>query len=199
MSTPQDPFRPPPAGGGGPKGSDPASAGPPGSRPTGGQPTVPAGWGQPGWGQPGWGPPLAGPPAQGEGAPAWTGGRPPFGTAPAAPTRNGLGTAAVVVGLLSLPAAITVIGGALAGLIAVVLGVQARRRVRTAEADNGGAATAGIVLGCLGLAATLVAVAVWVTLLRSDTGQDLVQCLSSAPDQAAVERCQRQFEDELTG
>jgi hypothetical protein len=170
MSTPQDPFRPPPEQGRG------------------------APW-QPGWGQtpsgPTWGAPGQPPP--------WPGGRPPFGTAAPRPTRNGLGTAAVVLGLLSLPAAITVVGGALAGLLAVVLGVQARTRVRTGEADNSGAATAGIVLGCLGLAATVIAVVVWVSVLRSDTGQDLVQCLSSASDQAAVEQCQRQFEDELTG
>ena len=62
----------------------------------------------------------------------------PAGGAPAAgygaghrgPMKNGLGIAALVVGVLSLPAAFTIIGGVVLGLLAIVLGLVGRGRAR---------------------------------------------------------------------
>lgn len=195
MSTPQDPFRPPPEGDGrSPDNAQPAWGAQPG-------PAQPAS-GAPGQGEPGWGaPPAGGQPGWGQpGQPAWgsPGGRPPFGTA-GGPPRNGVGTAALVVGVLSVPAAITLVGGAVLGLVAIVLGVSGRRRARQGTATNGGAATAGIVLGVLGLLATAAVIAAGVSLLTSDSGRSLVECVQDAPDQAAVEECQRSFEEEVVG
>jgi membrane protein implicated in regulation of membrane protease activity len=71
--------------------------------------------------------------------------------------RNGLGTAAVVTGALSvvtfwvpLPYVYLAVSLPL-GVAAVVLGRLGRRRVRAGEAGNPGAARAGLVLGVLGV------------------------------------------------
>ncbi|HVM26554.1 MAG TPA: DUF4190 domain-containing protein [Mycobacteriales bacterium] len=128
----------------------------------------------------------------------------PAGGAPAAgygaghrgPMKNGLGIAALVVGVLSLPAAFTIIGGVVLGLLAIVLGLVGRGRAKRGEADNGGMALAGVVLGALGVVLSVVLVAAGVALFNSQGGQDLVDCLAEAGnDQAAVEQCQRQFEE----
>lgn len=54
-------------------------------------------------------------------------------------------------------------------------------------------------LGVLGLLASAAVLAAGVSLLRTDTGRSLVECVQDAPDQAAVEERQRSFEDELAG
>jgi hypothetical protein len=84
-----------------------------------------------------------------------------YGARPAAP-RNGLGIGALIAGVLSIPAAFTVFGGFILAVVAVVLGVLGHRRARTGEANNGGVAIAGIVLGVLGaiLSAVLIIVGI---------------------------------------
>lgn len=112
--------------------------------------------------------------------------------------RNGLGIAALVVGLLSLPAIFTIVGGILLGLVAIVLGILARGRVKKGEADNGGMAIAGIVLGALSLLASIAIVAAGAAFFSSDTGQDLVQCIEQAAgDPAAEQQCQAEFEQDF--
>ncbi|MGY4924491.1 DUF4190 domain-containing protein [Streptomyces sp. 900105755] len=74
---------------------------------------------------------------------------------------NGLGTAAMVTGIISA------IGFCLApvafvmGVLAIVFGVIGRRRVRRGEATNGGQALAGIICGSAGL----VIIAAFITLI----------------------------------
>ena len=60
----------------------------------------------------------------------------PYLGAPA-PKRNGLGTAALVMGILAVfPGTCTVIFGIVLGIVAVILGFLARGRVTRGEADN---------------------------------------------------------------
>ena len=126
-------------------------------------------------------------------------GQAPYGTAGAAP-RNGLGTAALVLGILAVLTVITVFGGIVLGLLAVVLGLVARGRVKRHEATNGGSATAGVVLGVIALLLSIALIVAGVSLLNSDSGQKLQDCLNDAgQDQAAVAACQSQFKDDLTG
>lgn len=182
MTAPQDPFSTPgdrPAGGSMPVG---------GSGPTGPEPTGPPPGGQP-WDAPPaqqqWGPP----PGQ-----QWGGA--PYGTAPAGPKRNGFGTAALVLGILALVTCWTLVGGVVLGIAAIVLGVLGRGRAKRGEADNGGSAIAGIVLGALGLVLALVLFSVGVAFFQSDSGQGLVDCLSEAGDDAAAQQaCQTEFEE----
>ena len=68
--------------------------------------------------------------------------------------RNGLGVAALVLGVASLVAAISFVLfplGGLGGLIALILGVIALSRGRTSGATNSGQAWAGTICGLLAL------------------------------------------------
>jgi hypothetical protein len=72
------------------------------------------------------------------------------GRAPATTTtrdRSGGALAAMIVGIVSIPAALIAILGVALGIVAIVLGVNARR----AGAINSGQAMAGIVCGSIGL------------------------------------------------
>jgi heme/copper-type cytochrome/quinol oxidase subunit 2 len=134
------------------------------------------------------------PPAE---QPAW--GQQPYGTAGAAPS-NGMGTAALVIGILAVLATITVIGGVVLGLVALILGFIARGKVKRGEATNGGSALAGIILGAISVVLSIAIVAAGVSLINSDSGKKLQDCLDSAGNnQAAVEQCQREFQDDLSG
>lgn len=121
----------------------------------------------------------------------------PYGTAPVAGNRNGLGTASMVLGILSLLSWFIFIGG-LFGLIAIVLGFLGRGRARRREASNGGVALAGIVMGTIGLLLTVLVVAVGISLFTSGEFSNLTDCLSEAGgDQEAIDECTRQFEDSV--
>lgn len=106
-----------------------------------GQPGPPAGYGNPpaGYGTP---PPGYGTPPQGYGAP-YGGGA--YGGA--VPPRNGLGTAALILGIIAIPGILTVVLGILLGLLALIFGIIGRKRYSRREATNGGAALAGAILG----------------------------------------------------
>jgi len=120
-----------------------------------------------------------------------------YGALPAAP-RNGLGIAALIAGVLSIPAAFTVFGGFILAVVAIVLGVLGYRRARTGEANNGGLAIAGIVLGVLGaiLSAVLITVGIWG--FKNFGGRDLMDCLERAgSDRAAQHACQEEFRGNL--
>jgi hypothetical protein len=191
MTAPQDPFLPP------------------GERPVGGTGatgTPGTGWGAQGSSGPGWGAAPSDSPGWGA-APGSGGGPPggqPWGSAPygsggpAGPARNGLGVAALVLGLLALLTSVTIVGGIVLGLAAIVLGALGRGRARRGEASNGGTATAGIVLGVLGAVLAVVLLAAGVALFQSDQGQELVDCLERAgSDTAAQQACQREFTEQL--
>lgn len=135
--------------------------------------------------------PDAPPPARPAEAPA---GRPMYGQ-PVGPPRNGLGTAGLVLGILALVGTITVVGGILLGVLAIIFGAVGRGRARRGEATNGGSATAGLVLGAVALVLSVVLIAVGVSFLNSDSGQQLRDCLARAgSDQAAQRQCQVEFQ-----
>lgn len=168
MTAPNDPF-----------------ATPSGDTPPPSQPPSPPSFGQqPGYGQPGGYGQQYGEP------------QPGFGTPPA-PKRNGLGTAALVLGVLALLSSITVVGGIVLGLLAIVFGIIGRGRASRGEADNGGMAVAGLVLGALGLLAAGALVAFGVSLYNSESGQELQDCLRTATTAEQQAQCQSEFEDSV--
>lgn len=124
MSTPDDPYA-----------SPPRDREAPAERPPVRGAWPPAG----GWGAP------SGPPASG---PA---GRPgPGRPGPAGPgAGGGVGTAALVVGVLGLVLGVSIVGGVLLGGLAIGLGLRAQARARLAGGRSG-QATAGVLLGVLG-------------------------------------------------
>ncbi|MCM2390231.1 DUF4352 domain-containing protein [Streptomyces albipurpureus] len=79
---------------------------------------------------------------------------------PPQPMRNGLGTAALVLGIIGLITGwipfIFFLGGGL-GLLALIMGLIGRGRGKRGEASNKGAATAGAVLGLLAMVAATFA------------------------------------------
>ena len=112
--------------------------------------------------------------------------------------KKGLAIAALVLGILSLPAILTVVGGIVLGLIAIILGIVAARGASKGKNGGKGLAITGAVLGALGLIVSVVIVVVGVSFLNSDTGQNLQDCLSDAgSDQAAADQCQRDLENDL--
>ncbi len=58
--------------------------------------------------------------------------------------KNGMGTAALVLGIVSF-----FLGGLVTAIIAIVLGHQGRKAATQGRATNGGSATAGMVLGII--------------------------------------------------
>ena len=122
----------------------------------------------------------------------------PYGTPPAGPKRNGLGVAALVLGVLAVLTCWTVVIGFVLGVLAIIFGVVGRGRAKRGEADNRGIATAGLVLGIVGIVLSvvigLIAGKALVELFNSPEGQRLTECLSQAQgDQARQQACQDEF------
>lgn len=127
------------------------------------------------------------------------GGQPGYGYAPLAAPRNGLGTAALVLGIIGLLTSILVFGGLL-GLIAIVLGFVALGRVRRREATNRGASIAGIVLGVLSLVIPVVLIVAGASVYshhKSDF-QQLQDCVKKATTTQQQQDCQQRFNDAVT-
>ena len=133
-----------------------------------------------------------GSPYGGQPAPGGYGGPPPFGTPPARPPRNGLGVAALVLGVLGLLTWFFVVGG-LFGLVAVVLGALGRGRAKRGEATNGGVALAGIITGAIAVALSVLVAVGFASLFRSGGVQDFAECVQQAQDQAAIDACEAEF------
>ena len=109
--------------------------------------------------------------------------------------RNGLGVAALITGIRGLLGSCSVVFGVLLGITAIVLGFLARGRVKRGEANNGGMATAGIVLGALAIIASIA----WIMWVYK--GADVPQffdCLSNAgQDTAMTDQCTTDFEQRV--
>jgi hypothetical protein len=138
--------------------------------------------------------------------PAQYGGYPPPGYPPAPPQpyagygppaaapRNGLGVAALVVAILGLVSSFSVAGGVILGIVAVVLGFVGRARVKKGEANNGGIALAGIILGVLGIVIGLAFIKVWLGVFDEVGGGDYIDCLQKAgQDQSQIQQCADEF------
>ncbi len=111
----------------------------------------------------------------------------PGPTPPASGYRNGLGTASLVLALVALATTVTLFGGAVLGIAAVVMGIIARRRVKRGEATNGAVATAGIVLGIV--AAVVELGIIWLAFGTDLFNEDYQHCLGEANGHA--EYCQQ--------
>lgn len=178
MTAPQDPFRAP----------DPAdrpAGSPPAWQPYGqsGQDSAPAQYGQAPYGQSGYG--QAGYAQQ------------PYGSPPPGSPSNGMGVAALVLGIVGLFTWFFLLGGLL-GIVAVILGVLARKKASRGEATNGGIALGGIITGAISVVLAVVVGIFFAALFsRADVG-NLTDCLREANgDQARIDQCQRDFEADL--
>ncbi|KPC83737.1 MULTISPECIES: DUF4190 domain-containing protein [Streptomyces] len=80
------------------------------------------------------------------------GGQQPWGPAPA----NGLGIAAMVLGIIAVVGFCMYGLGVVLGVLALIFGIIGRGRARRGEASNGGMALAGIILGSIGIVISAV-------------------------------------------
>ena len=115
------------------------------------------------------------------------------------PPKNGMGVAALVVAIIALISSVSVVGGIVLGIVAVILGFIGRSRVKSGEANNGGVATAGIILGVISIIAGLAFIAIWVGLFKDVGAGGYIDCLQRAgEDRAAVQQCSDEFRQSMT-
>lgn len=145
-------------------------------------------------------PPVYGapqPPPPYGGAPVY-GAPPPYGAPLQGQANNGLGTAALVVGIASIVLSFTVVGGFVLGILGIIFGLIGRGRVKRAEANNGGVALAGVITGGIGIVIAGLAVLALVLFFNSDSGHKLRDCLTAAGgDTVAQQQCNTDFANDL--
>ncbi len=114
---------------------------------------------------------------------------------PSAAPQNGLGIASLVTAIIAL---LSVVGGVVLGVVAVILGFLGWGRAKRGQATNGGVAVAGIVLGILSIIEAIVVIGLFVWGFGEVGGTDYVDCLSRAGnDQQAMQQCADQFTENL--
>lgn len=84
-------------------------------------------------------------------------GFPPPGSSPA--PRNGLGLAAMILGIVCIPATFIYVGS-ICAVVAVIFGIIGLRRVRRGVANNRKQALTGLILGTIGVILSAVFIAV---------------------------------------
>jgi hypothetical protein len=127
----------------------------------------------------------------------------PSGGYPEAPARrNGLGTTALVLGVVGLVLVLLLLFspiGAFLGLLAVLFGILGLMRVNRGEADNRGQTVAGLVTGGLALligAYFTISIGIWFSTHVNDFN-NFGQCIDDAANAAAREQCARQLARDL--
>ena len=118
--------------------------------------------------------------------------------APVPAPRNGLGVAALVLAILALVASCSVVGGLILGIAAVILGFLARGRVTRGEANNGGIALTGIILGSLAVVISLAFIAMYVGIFNNYGGREMITCVQEAGgDNTKVQECMDAFQQQV--
>jgi hypothetical protein len=115
---------------------------------------------------------------------------------------NGLGVAALVLGVASLVAAVSFVMFPLAlpaGLLAAILGGIAVSRGRAGGATSHGQAIAGIVCGVLALVVAVVFAVRFGTFVANNTSvfTTFDHCIAKAGDRSAVANCIAQFANDV--
>ena len=132
------------------------------------------------------------PPGQSPGQP------PPYGYQQEQPRGSGLAITALILGIVALLSSWTVVGGLLFGFAALIVGFLASGRAKRGIAGGRALAVTGIVLGLLSLVVAGVVAFFIGSFFTSDRVQSLRQCIEEANgDQARIEQCQQDLEDEL--
>jgi hypothetical protein len=115
---------------------------------------------------------------------------------------NGMGVAALVLGVASLVAAVSFVLFPLAlpgGLLAAILGAIAVSRGRTRGATSNGQAIAGIVCGILALVVAVVFAVRFGTFIANNTSvfTSFDNCIAGAGNRSAVSDCIARFANDV--
>jgi membrane-bound ClpP family serine protease len=124
------------------------------------------------------------------------------GYPPVRPRRNGLGTAALILGILGLVLVVLILFaplGAFLGLLAVIFGIVGLVRAGRGEADNRGQAIAGLATGAVALVVGLVLSIGIGTFFAANVNEfrRFGRCMESASGQAERDACARQLSRDL--
>ena len=82
------------------------------------------------------------------------------GGAPANQPQNGMGTAALVMGILQFFCL-----GIIGSILAIIFGRIGMRNAAQGLATNGGAAKAGFILGIIGLILSVIGIVIWIIVM----------------------------------
>ncbi|WP_330240942.1 DUF4190 domain-containing protein [Streptomyces sp. NBC_00525] len=117
------------------------------------------------------------------------------GTQPA----NGLGIASLVLGIIATAGFCMYGLGIVLGILALIFGIIGRGRARRGEADNGGVALAGIILGSVGIVvgAAFIGFFIWAVNQDFDEGEE--EYYEQAPVSLVVQTPQHGPGDHLFG
>ena len=100
--------------------------------------------------------------------------------------------------MTAIIALLSVVGGIVLGVVAVILGFLGWGKAKRGEATNGGVAVAGIVLGFLSIIEAIVVIGLFIWGFGEVGGTDYVDCLSRAgSDEQAVQQCADQFSENM--
>ncbi|WP_055493441.1 DUF4190 domain-containing protein [Streptomyces sp. TP-A0356] len=89
------------------------------------------------------------------------------------PPRNGLGVAALVLGILSVCLfCLYGVFSLVLGILAVIFGIKGRKRADQGEADNRGQAQAGFVLGIIGIVLGIAVIALLIIVITAAINED---------------------------
>lgn len=114
--------------------------------------------------------------------------------------KNGLGTAALVVAIIGLVTALSVAGGVVFGLVAVLLGFLGYGRVKRREANNRAVAIAGMVLGALAVVAGIACIFIYLGIWKTMGGDDYLHCITNAgSDSTLQQQCIDRVRARFTG
>jgi len=108
--------------------------------------------------------------------------------------RNGLGVAALSAGVIAVFVGFWIwpVGGMILGIVAVILGLVGRSRVKRSQANNGGVAAAGIVLGVVVI---IMAVGYFAWLFNRADLPRYRECLNNAgADKAKQDQCDNEID-----
>ncbi len=105
----------------------------------------------------------------------------------AKPEGHGMGLAAMIVGIVGLLTCWLFIGG-IAGIVAVVLGIIALRKLKKTPGAKKGMAITGIVTGTLAIVGTLI-VTIAAVLLGGITAEAIDHCKEFENDSTAYQKC----------
>jgi hypothetical protein len=147
-------------------------------------------------------PPQGPPPGQGPAGSYPPGGYQAGGHPAARGRRNGMGTTALVLGVVALVLILLLLFaplGAFLGLLAVLFGIVGLIRVNRGEADNRGQAVAGLVTGGIALLVGIfltISIGTWFATHVNDFRR-FGNCLDQATGDAAREQCARELSREL--
>ncbi|MFD3514725.1 DUF4190 domain-containing protein [Streptomyces sp. NPDC058657] len=111
--------------------------------------------------------------------------------------KNGMAIAALVLGILAALTFLTIFGGILLGLPAVILGIIAARKARGGRAPHGVMAIIGAVLGALGIIGSIVIIAIGASFLNSTEVKSFEECAKKAKTQSERTACEKDFDRDM--